>query len=243
MQQHSALITVMLAAVRKASKRILRDFHELRFLQSTKRPLSKFLKFAVAKAEETIFESLHQARPEFGIISKYSDYEEDSGLSTCWIVNALDGVENFSHAIPYFSISIAVKQKDSSGNEEIIAGIIYIPALSELYFADKGNGAWCQFSEEFRVGVSEARLRVSGKSPVQPVVFTNDAQFSDVKSSVRMLGSSSISLAYLASGRGDKCVLQYDDLSDVAAGIIIAKEAGGIVEDNLSTKRLVARRV
>jgi myo-inositol-1(or 4)-monophosphatase len=243
MQQHSALITVMLASVRKASKRILRDFHELRFLQSSKRPLGKFLKFAVSKAEETIFESLHQARPEFGIISKYSDYEEDSSLSTCWIVNALDGIENFSHAIPYFSISIAVKQKKEDGSEEIIAGMIYVPALSELYFADKGNGAWCQFSEEFRAGVSETRLRISGKSQGQPVVFTNDIQFNELGSSVRMLGSNAISLVYLASGRGDKCILQYDDLSDIAAGIIIAKEAGGIVENDSKAKKLVVRRI
>ena len=239
MQQHSALITVMLSSVRKASKSILRDFHELRFLQSSKRSLGKFLKFTVAKAEESIFQSLQQARPEFDIISKYSDYEKNSKFSNCWIVNVLDGIENFAHAIPYFAISIAVQQKNENGDEEIIAGVIYAPALSELYFADKGNGAWCQFSEEFQAGISESRLRISEKPSNQPIILTNDIKFNEINASVRMLGSSSISLAYLASGRGNKCVLQYDHLSDIAAGIIIAKESGSIVEDNSIKKKLI----
>lgn len=237
---HSALVTVMLSAVKKASKKILRDFHELRFLQSSKKPLGKFLKYSISNAEETIFELLSRARPEFGIVSHYSEYEEKPDFTSCWLVNVLDGLENFSRAIPYFSISIAVQQKDSAGKDEIIAGVVYIPALGEIYFAEKGNGAWCEFSEEFQAGVSETRLRISEKSTPQPIILTNDVNYNELGASIRMLGSSSIALAYLASARSDKCVLSYDNFSEVAAGMIIAKEAGAVVD--LASNKLIVTK-
>jgi myo-inositol-1(or 4)-monophosphatase len=227
----------MLSAVKKASKKMLRDFHELRFLQSSKRPLGKFLKYSIYNAEETIFELLSHARPEFGLVSRYSEYEEKPDFASCWLVNVLDGLENFSRAMPYFSISTAVQQ-----NDEVIAGVVYIPALGELYFAEKGNGAWCEFSEEFQVGISETRLRISEKSTPKPIILTNDIHYNELGASVRMLGSSSIALAYLASGRGDKCVLNYDNFAEVAAGIIIAKEAGAVVKDDPASKRLIVTR-
>jgi myo-inositol-1(or 4)-monophosphatase len=231
----------MLSSLRKASKKILRDFHELRFLQSSQKPLNKFLKFTIAHAEESIFEALHHARPEFGLVSHYSDYEKKAGLANYWIVNVLDGIENFARAIPYFAISIAVQQKDKDGNMEFVAGAIHIPALGELYFAEKGNGAWCEFSEEFQAGVSETRLRVPEKSSTQPIIFTNNIH-EEAGSLTRILGSDSVALAYLASGRGDKSILNYDNLSDLAAGIIIAKEAGAVVKDDPDLKRLIATK-
>jgi myo-inositol-1(or 4)-monophosphatase len=233
----------MLSAVNKASKKILRDFYELRFLQSSKKPLNRFLKFSIANAEETIFELLSHARPEFGLVSHYSDYENKPDCHNSWIVNVLDGIENFSRAIPYFSISIAVSQKNNNGEEEIIAGVVYIPALTELYFAEKGNGAWCQFSSEFQAGVSETRLRTSEKLLAQPLVFTNDTNFQEQDASIRMLGASSIALSYMAAARGDKCFLNYDKLSDLAAGLIIAKEAGAVIENDINLKRVIARKV
>ena len=232
----------MLSAVKKISKRILRDFHELRFLQSSRKPLGNFINATVSKAEEVILEDLLRARPEFGVLSKYSSSDTAVTGETYWLVNVLDAPENFSRAMPYFSISLAVQQKDRFGNDEIVAGVVYMPALSELYFAEKGNGAWCEFAEEFQVGISETRLRISEKSSIHPIIFTNNAKFSEANSSVRSLGSNAISLVYLASGRGDKCIINYDDIFDTAAGTMIAKEAGAIVEDDQNLKRLVVKK-
>ncbi|NRA74030.1 MAG: inositol monophosphatase [Rickettsiales bacterium] len=240
--QYSALINVMSAAVQKVSKRILRDFHELRFLQSSRKPLDKFLGFTVSNAEKAMFEILHKARPEFGIISKYCDYEKSSE-DICWVVNILDGIENFARAVPYFAISVSVREKKNMElDEEMTAGVIYLPALDELYFAEKEKGAWCEFFGEFRAGFSKNRLKLSKKTLSKPITFTNDHQFNDVNSSMRMLGCSSISMAYLASGRGDECVLNYDSISDIGAGIIIAKEAGAIVKNNSQSKKLIVER-
>ena len=242
--EHSALITVMSSAVRKVSRRILRDFHELRFLQSSRKPLDKFLNRTIFGAEKVIFEILNKARPEFGVISRYCDYESKDDKSSYWVINVLEGIENFARAIPYFSISISVKEKNNiTGDEEITAGVIFLPALGEFYFAEEGKGSWYEFSGEFQAGFPKSRLKLSEKSKVKPIVFTNDLQFNNIKSSARILGSHSASLAYLASARGDKCVLNYDNFCDVAAGIIIAKEAGSVVKNDTEAKRLIAERL
>lgn len=238
--QHSNLISIMRVAVKKISPRVLRDFYELRFLQNSHRPLKSFVQASVERTEETLIASLEKARPEFGIISsakgtiKSPDlaFMKEHGLpqmSRYWVINATDGLENFMRAIPYFAISIAVKQINSKTDEEITAGIIDAPALGELYLGEKNNGSWCEFVGENKVALSETRLRITEKPSSSPLTFVYDADALNKKASIRKMGSSAISLAYLAAGRCDQCVISHKEAD--LAGIIIAKEAGAAFKE------------
>ena len=213
--QHSGLINIMVAAAKKAGPRMLRDFHELRFLQNSLKSTKNFVKATIEKAEETILPALNKARLEFGLISAMQGIIQKpnptfiaehslSPIHKYWVVNVLDGGENFTRAIPYFAISIAVKQINSAHDEEVIAGMIYAPALGELYFAEKGNGAWCEFSQEDKAGLSETRLRTSERLTTHPIILLDDITDQPNQSSIRLIGSASISLAYLAAGRADR---------------------------------------
>jgi myo-inositol-1(or 4)-monophosphatase len=236
--------------MKKASVSMLRDFHELRFLQTSHQPnsIQRFTECTVSKAEETILNALHRARPEFGVISSAQGILNKSTDPTqqTWLVNVLDGAENFMRAIPYFSISIAVRQTKLV-EEEIIMGAVYAPAFGEFYLAEKGSGAWSEFLSEGRTRPAETRLRVSESASACTIVLTDDCEIAlpQCKSSqIRMLGSSSIALCYLASGRANKCILALEDQSSTAAGTLIALEAGAIITEELfEEKRMLVANV
>lgn len=238
--QHSNLISIMRVAVKKVSPRVLRDFYELRFLQNSHRPLKSFVQAGVARTEEALIASLEKARPEFGIISatqgkiKSPDlaFMKEHGLpqvNRYWVINTTDGLENFMRAIPYFAISIAVKQVNSKTDEEITAGVIDAPALGELYLGEKSNGAWCEFVGENKVALSETRLRIAEKPSSCPLTFVYGTNVPVKNASFRKIGSSAISLAYLAAGRCDQCIIAHKEAD--SAGIIIAKEAGAAFKE------------
>ena len=235
MAHKSALINVMDAAARKASRRLLRDFGEVEQLQVSEKGPSDFVSSADLKAEETIREELEKARPGYSYLLEEGGKVDGKDTSNRWIIDPLDGTMNFLHGIPHFCISIAL-ERDS----EIFAGIIYDPARDELFFAEKGLGAF----------VNDKRLRVSGRKQVKDAVFATGipdrgrgtpkakALFSKeldlvmpLVAGVRRQGLAALDLAYVAAGRYDAYWERGLSPWDIAAGLIILREAGGIVSE------------
>ena len=243
MAHKSALINVMDAAARKASRRLLRDFGEVEQLQVSEKGPADFVSSADLKAEETIREELEKARPGYSYLLEEGGKVDGKDTSNRWIIDPLDGTMNFLHGIPHFCISIAL-ERDS----EIFAGIIYDPARDELFFAEKGLGAF----------VNDKRLRVSGRKQVKDAVFETGipdrgrgtpktkALFSKelelvmpLVAGVRRQGSAALDLAYVAAGRYDAYWERGLSPWDIAAGLIILREAGGIVSEiNLGERML-----
>lgn len=222
MSINSPIINVMLLASGKISRAINRDFNELFSMQNSRNPLDRFLARTKEKVEGILRDELNKARSEFGIIS--NTFSENVEAPSKWIVNILDGDQNFIHALPFFAISIAVET-----NSEITAGLIFSPALSELYYAEKGKGAWLETtSNPMREG-SLSRLRVSTRTTSDSsIVMTNSSEKSGTN--IRNLGSIALSLAYLSSGRAESCVMNNIHYSSIAAGSILIREAGGIIK-------------
>lgn len=229
----SALITVMERAVRKAGSSLRRDFGEVEQLQVSRKGPADFVSAADQKAERVLKEELKRARPDFGFLMEESGEEAGSTPEMPrWIVDPLDGTTNFLHGIPHYGISVALEE-----HGEIIAGVVYNPLTDETFWAEKGKGAW----------LGERRLRVSGRQDLrQSVVATGipyhghgeHDRFSAILSAVmkevagvRRFGAASLDLAYVAAGRFD--AFWEDNLQpwDMAAGILLIREAGGFVSD------------
>ena len=235
MAHKSALINVMDAAARKASRRLLRDFGEVEQLQVSEKGPSDFVSSADLKAEQTIHEELQKARPDYSFLMEESGKTEGKDQSNRWIVDPLDGTMNFLHGIPHFCISIAL-ERDS----EIFAGVIYDPTRDEMFWAEKGQGAF----------VNDKRLRVSGRAQAKESIIATgipnrgrvtaktQALFSrelatmiPLVAGIRRMGSAALDLAYVAAGRYDAYWERGLGAWDIAAGLIILREAGGIVSE------------
>jgi myo-inositol-1(or 4)-monophosphatase len=221
----------MVKAARIAGRKLLRDFNEVENLQvSTKGP-GDFVSKADTMAEETIREQLTEARPNYGFLGEESDEIFGEDPTRRWIVDPLDGTTNFLHGMPHWAVSIALEHRG-----QIVAAVIYDPLKDELFTAEKGEGAW----------VNGKRLRVSGRSELIETVFATGVPFggrSDlpetlqdlarimpVCAGVRRWGAASLDLAYVAAGRYDGYWERRLHAWDIAAGILLVKEAGGIVE-------------
>lgn len=233
----SALLNVMTAAAQKASRRLVRDFGEVENLQVSRKGPADFVSIADKKAEETLVRELSKARPDFGFILEEGANIEGKDSSNTWLIDPLDGTTNFLHGIPHFSISIALVR-----DNDVFAGVVYNPVSDEMFWAEKGNGAF----------LNGRRLRVSARSAMADGLFATgtpflgmekDEQFLDrlnnvmrVSSGIRRFGSAALDLAYVAAARYDgfwECGLQPWDM---AAGIVLVREAGGYVTD-ISGKR------
>ena len=243
MAHKSALINVMDAAARKASRRLLRDFGEVEQLQVSEKGPSDFVSSADLKAEQTIREELEKSRPDYSFLLEEGGKVEGKDKSNRWIIDPLDGTTNFLHGIPHFCISIAL-ERDS----EIFAGIIYDPAKDEMFYAEKGQGAY----------VNDKRLRVSGRSHAKDCVLATGiphrgrgnpktmtlynkemAVIMPQVAGIRRMGSAALDLAYVAAGRCDGYWERGLSAWDIAAGLIILREAGGIVSEiNLGERML-----
>jgi myo-inositol-1(or 4)-monophosphatase len=241
MVAHSALITVMEKAARKAAPRLRRDFNEVDALQVSRKGPADFVSNADRAAEAAIAEVLTHARPDWGLVLEEAG--EKAGNNSRWIVDPLDGTTNFLHGMPHFAISIAAEV-----DGEVIAGLIHQPLTGESFWAEKGRGAW----------LSDRRLRVSARRELNECVIATgipyqghgDAtKFSNVLSAVmpevagiRRFGAAALDLAWVAAGRFDG--FWETDLSywDVAAGILLVREAGGFVTDFRGGDAMVARR-
>jgi myo-inositol-1(or 4)-monophosphatase len=235
----------MIKAVRKAARSLIRDFGELEYLQTSKKGLNDFVSLAYKRAEKILITELQNAR-HYGFLLKDGEIRGEDN-SHRFIIDSLNGSTNFSHAIPFFCISLALEQINSTGKKEVIAAVIEAPILGETFWAEKGSGAWI---EKYNDNQMEAnRMRVSGRKDIadslmalgdsteqytcKQMIISN---FSKVKIPVRVIGSSALSLAYVAAGRLDGFIQTDENLCDVAAGLMMVKEAGGFVSPHRAYK-------
>ncbi|MBU2992667.1 inositol monophosphatase family protein [Octadecabacter sp. 1_MG-2023] len=227
----SANLNVMMKTARRAGRALLKDFGEVENLQvSTKGP-GDFVSRADRNAEYMIKEALMEARPTYGFLGEEGTEVEGEDPTRRWIVDPLDGTTNFLHGMPHWAVSIALEHKG-----EIVIGVIYDPVKDELFFAEKGSGAW----------MNEKRMRVSGRNKMIESVFATGLPFagrSDLPETlqdlarilptcagVRRWGAAALDLAYVAAGRYDGFWERRLHPWDMAAGLLIVREAGGIVE-------------
>ena len=230
MKSISANLNVMIKASDKASKILIRDFGEIEKLQISKKGPSDFVTNADLKVEKILIEELTKARPNYSFISEEKGILKNKDTNNTWIIDPIDGTVNFLHGIPHFAISIALKTKD-----EIVSGIIYDPIKDELFFAEKDSGAFH----------NNHRIKVSKKNEISDCLFAvggkmkNEPNFPNRKS-----GCAALDMAYVAAGRYDGYYQQNLNLWDIAAGILLVKEAGGIINDfdlnNLNNLKVIA---
>ncbi|MCC7017452.1 MAG: inositol monophosphatase [Rhodospirillales bacterium] len=232
MTTRSALITVMTAATQKAGRALTRDFGEVEHLQVSKKGPSDFVSAADRKAEKVVREELARVRPRYGFLMEESGAIAGADTSNRWIVDPLDGTTNFLHGIPHFAVSVGLER-----DGELVAGVIYNPITDELYWAEKGKGAY----------LNGRRLRVSARKTMAVSLFATGIPFAGrrdhelflrqlarvmaVSAGVRRFGAAALDLAYLAAGRYDGFWETGLQPWDMAAGIVLVREAGGFVSD------------
>ena len=232
MAHASALINVMMNVARKAARGLSRDFGEVQALQVTRKGAADFVSQADLKAEQTIFEELSTARPKYGFIMEERGEVEGTDNSNRWIVDPLDGTTNFLHGLSHFAISIGLER-----DRQPYAGVIYNPATNEMYWAEKGEGAY----------LNDRRIRVSGRQDLSECIFACGLPFAgcpgreralqetqrvlEVTAGVRRFGSAALDLAYVAAGRYDAFWERNLNIWDIAAGAAIVREAGGMVSE------------
>ncbi len=207
----------MIKASEKASKILIRDFGEIEKLQVSKKGPTDFVTNSDLKAEKIIIEELKKAKPNYSIISEENGIESNKDKTNTWIIDPIDGTVNFLHGIPHFAISIALRSK-----EEIVSGIIFDPIKNEIFYAEKNNGAF----------YNNHRIRVSKKNQINDCLFVTGGKIKDeLDLPYRKSGCAALDMAYVASGRYDGYFQDNLNLWDIAAGIILVKEAGGIVNN------------
>jgi myo-inositol-1(or 4)-monophosphatase len=232
MAVRSATINVMTAAALKASRGLKRDFGEVEQLQVSMKGPADFVSNADLKAEKLLRAELSKGRPGYGFLMEESGASPGSDARHRWIVDPLDGTTNFLHGIPHFAISIALER-----DGEIVAGVVYDPTRDEMFWAEKGAGAY----------VNEHRLRVSARRGLGDAVIGTGIPFRGrgdhpsylaslgavmaATAGVRRLGAAALDLAYVAAGRYDGFWEFGLAAWDVAAGILLIREAGGYVSD------------
>ena len=230
----SANLNVMVKAADKAAKRLRRDFGEIEKLQVSKKGPADFVSAADLKAEKIIREELAKARPDYGFLMEESGVIEgrNNDVDKRWIVDPLDGTSNFLHGLPHWSISIALEERG-----QIVAGVIYDPIKNELFQAEKGAGA---FLNDRRIRVSSRRrldeCLVATGAPYlghgNRDIFLREADLvMGATAGIRRWGTASLDLAYVAMGRYDGFWERGLSPWDVAAGVIILREAGGMVSE------------
>ena len=220
MNSISANLNIMIKASEKASKVLIRDFGELENLQVSKKGPKDFVTNSDIKAEKIIIEELKKARPNYSIISEENGIEKNKDEFNSWIIDPIDGTINFLHGVPHFAISIALLS-----NNEIVCGLIFDPIKDELFYAEKNNGAF----------FNNQRIRVSKKTDINECLFAVGKARNDTDLICRRSGSAALDMAYVASGRFDGYFQNNLNLWDIAAGILLVKEAGGMVNEiNLS---------
>ena len=224
MNSISANLNIMIKATEKASKILIRDFGEIEKLQVSKKGPNDFVTNSDLKAEKIIIEELKKAKPNYSIISEENGIENNKDKNNTWIIDPIDGTINFLHGIPHFAISIALKS-----NEEIISGIIFDPIKNEMFYAEKNNGSY----------FNNQRIRVSKKNKINDCLFVTGGKINnEADLHYRKSGCAALDMAYVAAGRYDGYFQKNLSLWDIAAGLILIKEAGGILNDiDLSTNK------
>ena len=230
MSTPSALLQVMIAAARKAARGLSRDFGEVAELQVSKKGAADYVTAADLKAEQVLFEALTKARPGYGFLGEERGLVEGTDKTHTFIVDPLDGTTNFLHAIPHFAINIALEREG-----QIVAAVTYNPVGGELFWAERGKGAF----------VNDRRLRVAARRELVDCLLATGIPFAGRQghavflkelhqvaprvSGVRRFGSAALDLAWVAAGRYDGYWERNLSAWDVAAGVLIVTEAGGVV--------------
>jgi len=215
MNSISANLNIMIKASEKASKVLVRDFGEIEKLQVKKKGPSDFVTNADIKVEKIIIEELKKARPNYSFITEENGIKINKDKNNTWIIDPIDGTVNFLHGIPHFAISIAHKSEN-----EIISGLIFDPIKNEMFYAEKNNGAF----------FNNHRIRVSKKNDLNECLFVTGGKLNrEIELPYRKSGCAALDMAYVASGRYDGYFQNNLNLWDIAAGIILIKEAGGLI--------------
>lgn len=232
----SPAMNVLHQAVQKAGRRLLRDFAEVEQLQVSSKGPGDFVSLADLRAEQTLKEELGKARPGWGFLGEEGG-DAQADWEWRWVVDPLDGTTNFLHGIPHWAISVGVEKRISAEKTELVAGCIYNPAGNEMFWAEKGLGAF----------LNDRRLRVSGRREMVNAVFATGIPFAKtggkaeftltlarlmpLVSGVRRFGAAALDLAWVAAGRYDGFWEHGLNKWDIAAGIVLVREAGGIITD------------
>ena len=217
MNSISANLNVMIKASNKASKILIRDFGEIEKLQVSKKGPTDFVTNSDLKVEKIIIDELKKARPNYSILSEENGFEDNKDKKNTWIIDPIDGTINFLHGIPHFAISVALKS-----NNEIVSGVIYDPIKNEMFFDEKNSGSF----------YNNHRMKVSKKNQINDCLFVFGGNLKkEPNFPNRKTGCAALDIAYVASGRFDGFFQNGLNLWDIAAGIILIKESGGIIND------------
>ncbi len=217
MNSISPNLNIMIKASEKASKILIKDFGEIENLQVSKKGPKDFVTNSDLKVEKIIIDELKKAKPNYSIISEEKGTELNKDKDNTWIIDPIDGTINYLHGIPHFAISIALKSKS-----EIISGLIYDPIKDEMFYAEKNNGAF----------FNNSRMRVSKKINLEECLFVTGGKTNfEPNISYRKSGCAALDMAYVASGRYDGLFQKNLNIWDIAAGIVLVKEAGGIINE------------
>ena len=243
MRLSSANINVMVNACRKASKNLIRDFGEVEKLQVSIKGPGDFVTMTDKKVEKILIDELQKARSNYSILSEeIGEIKNDEEFK--WIIDPIDGTSNFLHGIPHFGISVALEK-----NKEIICGIIFDPIKNEIFSTEKGNGSY----------LNNQRIRVSSRKKLEDcILFTGGPRHasknkevtleeykkfsSKVFIPIRKMGSAALDMAYVAAGRCDGCWHRDLNYWDIAAGILLVKEAGGFVTDFIGADKYIENK-
>ncbi len=235
----SAHMTVMQNAAQRASKRLLRDFAEVEQLQVSVKGPGDFVSQADTRAEQSIREDLYKARPGYAFLMEESGASGSENWTWRWVVDPLDGTSNFLHGIPHWAISIGLERRHDDGSIETVAGCIYAPTVDEMFWAEKGIGAF----------LNDRRLRVSGRRDLKEAMFATGIPFAAVAprnrlafartlatlmpqvAGIRRFGAAALDLAWVAAGRYEGFWELGLKPWDYCAGVLIAREAGSFATD------------
>ena len=230
MRLNSPQINIITKACMKASRSLIRDFGEIENLQVSSKGPGDFVTSADKRTEKIIIEELQKAHPDYGIITEESGIINKANTNNRWIIDPIDGTTNFLNGIPQFAISIGYEEEN-----EIKCGVIFDPIKNEMFCAEKGNGAYLNNS---RIRVSNKKklkdaLLVTGgpkqSSKIKEEIFSEFIKVSNNVISIRKFGSAALDVAYVACGRFDGYWQRELSYWDIAAGLVILKEAGGLV--------------
>ena len=228
----SPALNVMIAAARKAGRPLIRDFNELENLQISMKGPADFVTSADKRTEKSLIEELSKARPGYGFLGEEGGVLKGADTTHRFIIDPIDGTTNFMHGIPHFAISIGLEREG-----QMVSGVIYNPVTDDLYTAEKGHGAY----------LNNRRLRVAARKELAPAVIATGLPFlgkegharasaemtevMNVTAGIRRFGAASLDLAYVAAGRFDGFWERGLQAWDIAAGIVLVREAGGVITD------------
>ena len=238
----SPALNVMIAAARKAGRPLIRDFGELENLQISMKGPADFVTTADKRTERILIEELSKARPGYGFLGEEGGVVEGKDKTHRFIIDPIDGTLNFMHGIPQFAISIALEREG-----HLVSGVVYNPVTDDLFTAEKGHGAY----------LNDKRLRVAARKELGPAVIATGLPFMgkegharalaemgammNVTAGIRRMGAASLDLAYVAAGRFDGFWEHGLQAWDMAAGIVLLKEAGGVVTDMAGGEQMLAK--